>query len=112
MLMYCFDPNVALLNMLQNHDRMMLMIDGLKERLKTEGVVTFRVKARPQAQANRFRGPLGDDTFKVDVAATPEGGQANAELVRFLADEFEVNRDQVEIVSGETSRLKIVRLVK
>lgn len=90
----------------------MPMIDALKQRLKTEGSVTFRVKARPQAQTNRFRGPLGDDTFKVDVAATPEGGQANAELVRFLADEFEVNRDQVELVTGETSRLKIVRIVK
>lgn len=88
------------------------MIDSLKQRLKTEGSVTFRVKARPQAQTNRFRGPLGEDTFKVDVAAAPEGGQANAELVRFLADEFEVNRDQVELVTGETSRLKIVRIVK
>ncbi len=90
----------------------MPMIDALKARLKTEGSVTFRVKARPQAQTNRFRGPLGEDTFKVDIAATPEGGQANAELVRFLADEFEVNRDQVELVTGETSRLKIVRIVK
>jgi len=86
------------------------MIDSLKQRLKTEGSVTFRVKARPQAQTSRFRGPLGEDTFKVDVAAAPEGGQANVELVRFLADEFEVGRDAVDIVSGETARLKIVRI--
>lgn len=88
------------------------MIDALKQRLRTDGEVTFRVKVRPQAQTNRFRGPLGDDTYKVDVAATPEGGQANAELVRFLADEFEVNRDQVELVVGDTARLKIVRIQK
>ena len=89
----------------------MPMIDSLKQRLKTDGAVTFRVKARPQAPVNRFRGPLGPDTYKVDIAATPEGGQANAELVRFLADEFEVNREQVEIVTGETGRLKIIRIM-
>lgn len=86
------------------------VIDQLKARLQSEGIVTFRVKARPQAQISRFRGPLGEDTFKIDVAATAEGGQANAELVRFLADEFEVSRSQVEIVSGETARLKIIRI--
>lgn len=90
---------------------MMQMIDSLKQRLKTDGSVTFRVKARAQAPVNRFRGPLGVDTYKVDIAATPEGGQANAELVRFLAEEFEVHRDQVEIVAGETARLKVVRIV-
>lgn len=90
----------------------MLMIDSLKQRLKTDGTVMFRVKARPQAPVNRFRGPLGVDTFKVDIAATPEGGQANAELVRFLADEFEVNRAQVEILSGETSKIKTVRITR
>lgn len=89
---------------------MMPMIDALKQRLRTDGEVTFRVKVRPQAQTNRFRGPLGEDTYKVDVAATPEGGQANAELVRFLADEFEVNRDQVELVVGDTARLKVIRI--
>ncbi len=86
------------------------MIDSLRQRLKTDSTVTFRVKVRPQAAISRFRGPLGEDTFKVDIAATPEGGEANAALVRFLADEFDVGRDQVEIVAGETSRLKIVRI--
>lgn len=86
------------------------MIDALRERLRTEGSVTFRVKVRPQAPVSRFRGPLGEDTFKVDIAATPEGGQANAELVRFLGEEFEVAQDQVDLVVGETSRLKIVKI--
>ena len=87
---------------------MMWMIDALRQRLKTDGTVTFRVKVRPQAAMSRFRGPLGEDTFKVDIAATPEGGEANAALVRFLADEFEVGRHQVEILTGETARLKTV----
>lgn len=97
--------------MLQRSFGMMtLMLDALKKQLREEGSVTFRVKVRPQASVSRFRGPLGNDTFKADIAATPEGGQANAELLRFLADEFEVHRRQVAMLSGETSRLKIVQI--
>ncbi len=86
------------------------MIDSLRERLRTEGEITFRVKVRSQASVSRFRGPLGEDTFKLDIAAIPENGKANEELVRFLAETFEVSKSSVEIVTGETGRVKIIRL--
>lgn len=86
------------------------MIDALKEKLRLEGEITFRVKVRPQARVSRFRGPLGEDTFKVDIAAPPEDGKANDALVRFLAEKFEVSRSRVEILTGQTGRLKMVRL--
>ncbi len=86
------------------------MITSLRQQLSADGIVIFRAKVRSQAPVSRFRGPLGEDTFKIDIAATPEGGQANAELVRFLADEFDVGRDQIDILAGETARLKIVRI--
>jgi uncharacterized protein (TIGR00251 family) len=89
---------------------MMPMIDVLKTQLKAEGEITFRVKARTGAPESRFRGPLGADTFKVDVAAIPEDGKANAELIDFLAHEFGVTKHQVTIVFGETSKHKIVRI--
>ncbi len=71
---------------------------------------TFSVKVRPQAQKTAFRKPLADGTLKIDLAAVPEDGEANEELVRFLADEFGVPRSGVEIVSGQTSRLKVIRI--
>lgn len=85
-----------------------LMIDALQSRLQEEGWVTLRLKVRPQAPISRFRGPLGDDTFKVDIAATPEDGEANAELIRFLAETFHTHRSCVDLISGQISRLKTV----
>jgi len=84
------------------------MIDRLLSQLQTDGWVTLRLKVRPQAHVTRFRGPLGDDTYKVDVAATSEDGDANAELVRFLAETFKTSRSHVQILAGQTSRLKTV----
>ncbi len=89
---------------------MMPMIDALKAQLLADGEITFRVKARTGAPESRFRGPLGLDTYKVDVAAIPEDGKANAELIGFLAEEFGVRKQQVDIVHGETSKLKIIRI--
>lgn len=84
------------------------MIESLRLKLRDEGWVTFRVKVRPQAQTSRFRGPLGDDTFKLDIAAPPEDGKANEELIRFLADAFDTSKSLVEIVGGHTGRLKTI----
>lgn len=86
------------------------MIEHLHEELKRKGLCTFRVKVRPNAAKTRFRGPLGEDTFKVDVAAIPEDGKANEELVSFLAEEFGVKKGDVEIISGQTNPMKIVRI--
>ena len=44
------------------------------------------------------------------IAAVPENGQANEALRRFLADEYDVTLNQVEIVAGHTSTRKTVRI--
>jgi len=89
---------------------LLLVIDSLKDQLKASNEITFRVKVRPSARVSRFRGPLGEDTFKVDIAAVPEDGKANEELVRFLGEEFGVSSHRIEIVYGEMAKMKIVRI--
>ncbi len=44
------------------------------------------------------------------IAAPPVDGEANEELIRFLAKWFEVSRREIEIVSGETAKNKIIRI--
>lgn len=61
-------------------------------------------RSRPEAST----GP--DGTCSVDLRARPEDGHANAELERFLAAEFGVPAAAVAIVSGRTSRNKLVRI--
>lgn len=69
------------------------------------------VKVRPSAQKTCLKGRLDDGTWKVDIAAVPEDGKANEELVRYLAEMCRVSRSMIEVVSGQTSRLKVVRIV-
>jgi uncharacterized protein len=51
-----------------------------------------------------------DGALKVRVSAPAEGGRANAAVVRLLADAFAMQRRDVEMIGGATSRRKRVRL--
>jgi uncharacterized protein (TIGR00251 family) len=48
--------------------------------------------------------------LKIRLTAPPVDGAANEALVKFLARSLGVSKSQVEIVSGHTSREKIVRI--
>ena len=51
-----------------------------------------------------------DDGWKVRVAAPPERGRANEELLRHLAERLDLPRNRLEIVSGTGSRRKTIAL--
>ena len=68
----------------------------------------IRVKVIPRSAKTEMAGTMADGTLKIKVAAPPEKGKANDELVRFLAAHYGTGR--VEIVSGHTAALKIIRL--
>lgn len=70
--------------------------------------MTIRVKVIPRSARTEIAGTMADGTIKIRVAAPPEKGKANDELARFLASHFGVSR--VEIISGHTAALKMVRL--
>lgn len=48
------------------------------------------------------------EEIEVGIKSEPERGKANRELVKKLADHFNVPAQNVRIVSGHTSRKKIV----
>ena len=68
----------------------------------------LRVKVIPRSAKTEIVATMADGTVKIKIAALPEKGKANAELIRFLAEHYGVQR--VEIISGQTASLKIVRL--
>ena len=67
------------------------------------------LKVRPSARRDGWRGRLGE-ALKVDVAAAPEDGRANRQLIVFIAKSFAVPRADVELLSGANSRQKRVRI--
>lgn len=70
-------------------------------------VLTFHVQ--PRAAATEIVGWHGD-AIKVRVAAPPVDGAANEALMRFIADELDIPRSAVRVVSGDTSRRKRVSI--
>ena len=46
--------------------------------------------------------------LRVRIAAPPVEGAANAELIKVLAKKFRVAKSNVDIVSGQSSRIKHV----
>jgi uncharacterized protein len=68
-------------------------------------VPTLQVKVVPGASRNRVVGMLGD-ALKVQVAAAPERGKANAAVIEVLAEFFGVKEVQIELISGQTQPRK------
>ena len=72
--------------------------------------MTLRVKVIPRSSRTEIAGELADGTLKIKIAAPPERGKANLELCRFLAEHYHVPKSAIEILSGHTSALKLVRI--
>lgn len=69
----------------------------------------LRLHIQPGAKTSGFAGRHGD-AMKVRLAAPPVDGKANKALLAYLADFCDVPKSSVELVSGQTSRAKRVRV--
>jgi len=74
-----------------------------------DGALHFQVRVVPRASRNEVVGEH-DGALRVRIAAPPVEGAANRELIRTLARYFDVPVRAVEIRSGQTSKLKQVRV--
>jgi uncharacterized protein (TIGR00251 family) len=71
--------------------------------------LTLMVRVVPRASKSEVVGMV-EGHLKLRIAAPPVDGAANAELIRLLSRYFDVPKRNVELVSGETSRVKKVRV--
>lgn len=62
---------------------------------------------QPRAKRTEVAGRHGD-ALKIRLAAAPEDGAANDELVRFVAEQLGLPRRAVSLASGHTSRRKLL----
>jgi uncharacterized protein len=74
-----------------------------------DGEVTFAVRVQPRASKSGVAGEL-DGILKVRLAAPPVDGEANEELIRLLAKLFDAPRQRIAILSGQTSKNKVVKV--
>jgi hypothetical protein len=75
-----------------------------------EGGVQLHVRATPKASRNAVKGVEamadGRSVLAVAVCAPPADGEANAELLSFLAKTLGVRRSAITLDAGSTSRVK------
>jgi uncharacterized protein (TIGR00251 family) len=76
---------------------------------QTEQGVEIRVKVVPGSSRTQITGILGE-MLKIKVAAPPEKGKANQSLIAFLAKLLGLKKNDIEIVSGKTNPVKVLRI--
>ena len=73
------------------------------------GGISFQLKLHPRAKKNAITGALGD-ALKLSLTAPPVEGRANDACVEFFSRLLKVPRSSITIASGQSSRLKVIRI--
>jgi uncharacterized protein (TIGR00251 family) len=80
----------------------------MKKATRPEGAL-LPVRVQPRAGRDEVAGWHGH-ALRVRVAAPPVGGRANQAVIALLAEALGLPRSSIEVVSGDTSRDKLVRV--
>ncbi|MFH1325972.1 MAG: DUF167 domain-containing protein [Candidatus Falkowbacteria bacterium] len=86
------------------------MLTQFNKQLQDKGEVYLRFKVHPNASVSNVREILKDKTIKIDISATPEKNKANVELIKFLAKEFKVAKQNIVIISGRADAVKLIKI--
>jgi len=70
---------------------------------------TLSVRVHPGAPKNGVTG-VHADALKIALTAPPVDGKANEALIAFLAHALRLPRARIALVSGLTSRAKMIRI--
>lgn len=77
---------------------------------------TLLVRLTPKAAKDRIgewaETEKGEKILKVYVTAVPEKGKANAALIALLSKTWKIPKSSIEIVKGDTDRVKTLRFEK
>ena len=53
---------------------------------------------------------IAENSYRVKVTAPPEKGNANKRVIELLSKEFGVSKQDIRIISGDTSNRKIIEI--
>ncbi|MCG6155513.1 DUF167 domain-containing protein [Rubinisphaera margarita] len=67
------------------------------------------LKVVPSSSRDQITGWLGA-SLKIKVQAPPEKGKANAAVIALLARSLKIDKNQLSLVSGETSPVKVIEV--
>jgi len=77
---------------------------------KHKNGMIIRVRLSPNSSSCSVNGIMaaadGYKLLKISVNAIPEKGKANKELIEFIAKKLKLPKSAIEIISGDTERVK------
>lgn len=74
-----------------------------------EKLAILRLKVKPAAKVNSIQGVVAIEEkyyLKISIKALPQDGKANKAIIDYLAKEWNLGKNNIEIISGHTSTLK------
>ena len=75
-----------------------------------DGYTLLKIRVSPNAKRTGFEGIWNETHLKLALRAPAVDGKANQSVIEFLADTFRLKKSQISIISGLTSRCKVIRL--
>lgn len=75
----------------------------------TENDIIVKVKIVPGSSKNKIVGAY-NNALKIAITAPPVEGKANKKCITYLAKFFDVAKLKIEIISGQTSKNKLIKI--
>lgn len=71
--------------------------------------IIIKVKIIPGSSKNKIIG-VYNDSLKITITSPPVEGKANKKCIAYLAKYFIVAKSKIEIISGQTSKNKLIKI--
>ena len=79
---------------------------------KLENWNILKIKVITNAQKTEIIWELEDWTIKLKVRAIPKKWKANSEIIEYFSKILNLNKSKIEIISGKTSKIKLLKIEK
>ena len=73
------------------------------------GTLLLHLRIQPNASRSEIAG-LHGQRLKIRLQSPPQDGKANRELIRFLSKTLGIKKSSIDLIRGQTSRDKTVRI--
>ena len=71
--------------------------------------IVIKVKIVPGSPKNKIVG-VYNNALKISITAPPVEGKANKKCIAYLAKYFDIAKSKIEIISGQTSKNKLIKI--
>lgn len=88
------------------------MLEKYRKNLADNKEIYLRIKVLAGAGRTGIIEEMADGALKIAVAAAPEKGKANLELIKYLAKELGAAKSNIKIISGAGERLKLIKVIR